>query len=37
VRQTNAVRHTGDFRAQVFNGIEIVAGGVKFGSFVSGE
>jgi hypothetical protein len=33
----NAVRHTVDFKAQAFNLVEIVAGRVKSGSFVSGD
>jgi len=31
------VHHTGDFRTQALNGIEIVAAGVKSGSLATAE
>jgi len=34
---TTAVRHTGDFRTQALNGIEIVGAGVKSGNLESAD
>jgi len=33
----NSVRHTGDFRTQIFYGTEIVAAAFKSGSLVSAD